>query len=58
VVEEISSTEIGVKGTAIEAGLINELLVGSHFTVSRINERQASLEEVFVDLTGEGFDVR
>ena len=57
-VEEISSSEIGVKGTAIDAGTINELLVGSHFTVSRIVERQTSLEEVFVDLTGEGFDVR
>ncbi len=57
-VEVMSSFEVAVKGESVDAASINELLVGLHYGVSGITERRTSLEEIFVDLTGEGFDVR
>jgi ABC-2 type transport system ATP-binding protein len=56
-VKTLGKKLIGSVDSEIDVAILNKQLVGKKIAVSEIRLEHPSLEEYFVDLTGEGFEV-
>ena len=56
-IQEIGKKLIGAVDSDLDVAKLNKQLVAKKIAVSEIRLEHPSLEEYFVDLTGEGFEV-